>query len=395
MRYLIFIKGDGRGHITQALALTQLLTRQGHEVCALIVGCEQTTHLPAFLFAKATVPVERIYSPNFAPDARYKGISWSKTILEGLRSSASYRQTFVRIKQLVALYNPDVLINLFEPMLTLYRLRSRNRLPMVSLAHQYLMLHQEFTFPRGRRVERSVVRNYTRFTRLTGDKMLALSFYDFPDDEKRHIYTVPPLLRSEVFERTPTLEDHFVIYVLSHGLAEDIQAFNRENPELRIHAFWNKKDAPETWDASPTLTFHQLSDTLFLDKMASCQGIACTAGFETVCEALYYRKPAILMPSANQYEQYVNAYDAEKVGAGKMVKTLDLRQLKRFLPTYLPQHQEYLDWMKRGAEKLMFHLEHPLANGRDFVNGNVAADPTVLQSAPRKSRWRRKKRDQK
>src|SRR5258708_373231 len=143
MRYLIFLKGDGRGHITQSLALTQLLTRQGHEVCALVVGCEPATLLPAFLFSKATVPVERIYSPNFAPAARYKGLSWTKTILEGLRRPASYRQSYARIKRLIAQHRPDVLISLFEPMLTLYRLRSRNRLPTVHLAHQYLMLHRE------------------------------------------------------------------------------------------------------------------------------------------------------------------------------------------------------------------------------------------------------------
>jgi len=95
--------------------------------------------------------------------------------------------------------------------------------------------------------------------------------------------------------------------------------------------------------------------------MASCRGIACTAGFETVCEALYYRKPAILMPSPGQYEQFVNAFDAEKVGAGKMVKTLDLGQLRDFVPQYQPQHDAYLDWMQRGAEKLLFHLENPLA----------------------------------
>ena len=194
-------------------------------------------------------------------------------------------------------------------------------------------------------------------------KILALSFYEFPDDPKRRIYSVPPLLRAEVFQRTPTQGDHFLIYVLSHGLSDEIQAFNQRFPDIRIHAFWNKKGARQTWEASPTLTFHQLNDTLFLDMMSSCRGIACTAGFETVCEALFYRKPAILMPSPGQYEQYVNAFDAEKVGAGKMVRSLDLCKLNDFLHEYNPQHEAYLDWMRTGAAKLVFHLENPMARG--------------------------------
>ena len=30
------------------------------------------------------------------------------------------------------------------------------------------------------------------------------------------------------------------------------------------------------------------------------------------------------MPSPGQYEQYANAFDAERIGAGRMVSTLDL-----------------------------------------------------------------------
>src|ERR1041385_7981820 len=162
MKYLIFIKGDGRGHITQAFALTQILTERGHTVCAYIVGCGPQTHLPDLLFDRATVPIEKIYSPNFAPDRYQKGISLPKTVLQGIRNSPAYRPAFTTISRVLQTYRPDVLINLFEPTITLYGLVQRHKIPVIHLAHQYLMLHRNFTFPRGRRVERSIVLNYTR-----------------------------------------------------------------------------------------------------------------------------------------------------------------------------------------------------------------------------------------
>jgi uncharacterized protein (TIGR00661 family) len=374
MRYLFFVKGDGRGHITQALALAPQLQRRGHTVGPFVVGCAPETRLPAFLHEKANVPIERIYSPNFVPDSKNKGISWHRTVLHGVRNSLSYRGTFATIARLIESERPDVIVNMYDPALTLYVLSQSVPVPIVHIAHQYLMLHRVFAFPPGRTIERETVLSYTRFTRMRTSKMLALSFYEVEDDEKKRIYPVPPLLRSEVFDRKGTAGDHFLVYVLNHGLADEIRGFNERHPEIPVHAFWNKKDAPETLECSPTLTFHQLNDTLFLDKMASCRGVACTAGFETVSEALYYRKPALLMPSPGQYEQFANAFDAERIGAGRMVSTLDLGLLNEFLPHYAPKHDDYLTWLNQGAAKILYHLENPTSDGAGYAPPTGAAD---------------------
>lgn len=48
--------------------------------------------------------------------------------------------------------------------------------------------------------------------------------------------------------------------------------------------------------------------------MAGCKAYASTAGFESVCEAMYLGKPILMVPA--HIEQDCNAYDAEKSGAG-------------------------------------------------------------------------------
>jgi len=366
MRFLFFVKGDGRGHITQALALAPLLQARGHTVGPFIVGCAPETRLPAFLHAKAAEPIERIYSPNFVPDRKNRGISWSRTLTHGLRNVMSFRHSFATISRMIETHKPDVIVNMYDPALTLYTLQKTVRIPIVHIAHQYLMLHRVFAFPPGRAAERQTVLSYTKFTRMRTSKMLALSFYEVEDDEEQRIYPVPPLLRSEVFERESSQGDHFLVYVLNFGLAEGVRAFNERYPDIPVHAFWNNSEAPETLHASPTLTFHQLNDTLFLDKMASCRGVACTAGFETVSEAFYYRKPALLMPSPGQYEQFANAFDAEQIGAGRMVSTLDLALLNEFLPHYNPKHEDYVRWLSQASAKIIYHLENPTADGRSY-----------------------------
>lgn len=369
MKYLICIKGDGRGHITQALALAPLLQSRGHEVSAFVVGCTETTKLPAFLFSKATAPIEKVYSPNFVPDKKNKGISWGRTMFTAATQAHLYRDTFATMTRLLKAHKPDVIVNLYDPALSLYSLTHKMPMPMIHIAHQYLMLHDCFIFPEGRSLEKQAVVNYTKFTKLNTTKMLALSFYDAPDDETKKIYPVAPILREELFQRTPSNGDHLLVYVMNAGLAEEIRAFNSKRPDVPVHAFWNNKEAPETQVESPTLTFHQLNDTLFLDLMASCRGVACTAGFETVSEAFYFQKPALLNPSPGQYEQYANALDAESIGAGKSVSHLDLSLLLDFIPNYAPKHDDYLKWLPQANPKILYHLENPTADGTGYKGG--------------------------
>lgn len=48
--------------------------------------------------------------------------------------------------------------------------------------------------------------------------------------------------------------------------------------------------------------------------MAGCKAYASTAGFESICEAMYLGKPVLMVPA--HIEQDCNAYDAMKAGAG-------------------------------------------------------------------------------
>lgn len=387
MRYLIFVKGDGRGHLTQTLSLCQLLHERGHQVVAVAVGCPKDALVPAFFFDRCPAPITRIDSPNLMLNKRGDHIDLFRTGWVGLRDLPLYRKSLATIRFLLQEHKPDVLINLFEPALPLYELFNRHGIPKLNISHQQLMLHSRFQFPQGRTAERMMVREYTRMVTGKATKNIALSFYDFPDEPATKTVPVAPLLRNEVFTRTPTQGSHFVMYMVYHGIAEQIKAFNKLHPQREIHAFWNNKNAPKLERVSDTLTFHQVDDQLFLDKLASAAGVATTAGFETVCEALYYGKPAILLPMPGQYEQFINAFDAEQVGAGKTVTGLNPQTLEEFIPHYNPNRDLFKQWLQAGKRKLVYHLENPavLTATTEQMDAYFAAAPLrtpVMEGAP-------------
>lgn len=48
MKFLFIVQGEGRGHLTQAITLEEILLRNGHEVVEVLVGKSSSRRLPGF-----------------------------------------------------------------------------------------------------------------------------------------------------------------------------------------------------------------------------------------------------------------------------------------------------------------------------------------------------------
>lgn len=109
-----------------------------------------------------------------------------------------------------------------------------------------------------------------------------------------------------------------MIYLVNSGYFEEVLAWHRTHPDIILHCF---TDQPEkinsAFDFDKTkLVVHAINDTLFLEMMSKSKGLASTAGFESVCEAMYLGKPVLMVPIHGHYEQFCNSRDAYKAGAG-------------------------------------------------------------------------------
>ena len=53
MKFLFIVQGEGRGHLTQAITLEEILLRNGHEVVEVLVGKSSSRRLPGFFLTVA------------------------------------------------------------------------------------------------------------------------------------------------------------------------------------------------------------------------------------------------------------------------------------------------------------------------------------------------------
>ena len=351
--------------MTQALALRDLLVAHGHTLGAVLMGRSSRRTVPTFFSEGIHAPIRTFQSPNFVADGANRSIQLLPTVRHNIRHASAYRTSLDVIDQAVADYRPDLLVNFYEPLGGLYKIIRKPGVPLVSIGHQYMFFHPTYPFPADQRMQRWGMQQFTKLTSLGASARLALSFYRANSRPDRNLVVVPPILRKALFEQPMHVEDNFVlVYLLNAGYAEDIMRWNERQPDVKLHCFWDNQQHGEVYHHSDSLTFHQLSGVKFLDKMARCRAVVCTAGFESVSEAMYLGKPVLMVPVEGHFEQQCNAIDAQNQHAGLYSSKFDLDRLHDLPPRQADRIQRFRDWVHEGEPRFIETLERIAEDAR-------------------------------
>jgi uncharacterized protein (TIGR00661 family) len=327
MKFLFIVQGEGRGHMTQAIALSQKLESWGHTVSAVCIGKSARRQIPTFVHQKISAPIYLFESPNFVTDEKQKSILLWKTITYNLGQINKYQKSLQILDEQVKKYQPDVILNFYDMLGGLYKLLYKPSGEYWTIGHQYLIEHPQFPFAPNQRLAKWLFKLNTKLTAFGASKKLALSFRPFAPASIKNLYILPPLLRREIMDLQTKNNYYFLCYMVNPGYGHEVITFAEANPNVQIVAFWDHKSMPDGYNPVPNLIFHQVNDRLFLEKMASCKGLVSTAGFESICEAMYLGKPVMMVPVAGQYEQACNALDASISGAGIVSTNFDFQKL--------------------------------------------------------------------
>jgi uncharacterized protein (TIGR00661 family) len=353
MKYLFVVQGQGRGHMTQAIALSAMLRSNGHEVVAVLVGKNKEASIPDFFSEKAGCAVEVFDSPNLLPVEKGHQVSLLKSVIAGFRKSPRFLMSFKYLEKKIEAIQPDVVVNFYELIISLLFEIKRPKVRFVCIAHQYFYLHPHFRFPKPRKTELAAFLYYTRLTCRKADKILALSMGTQPRYSSRKITVVPPLLRDDIFALQPRSEDFILAYMVDNSFEKQVLKWHDKHPYQALHAFGDRDQERVTIAYDATLHFSRINDELFLDRLSKCTAYATTAGFESVCEAFYLGKPALMVPA--HIEQYCNMIDAERVGAGIGCDTFDLSCLLEFADNYRV-NDGFKKWVASAERKFIDEL---------------------------------------
>ena len=355
-KFIFLVQGEGRGHMTQAISLYNILTAAGHQVQQIFIGKSDRREVPDYFLKSFRCPIQKIDSPNFVADKSNRKIRLIPSILHNLKYLRRYYRSLKTIHSSVKENRPDYLVNFYEFLGGFYHLFFRSPAKHIAIGHQFLADHPSFPFAVGYPVDKFLFKRNNRFISTRAYRKLALSFYEYPEPVDSKILLCPPLLRNEIRQLTPVNGSFILAYMVNDGYSRQIVEWHEKNKQVEVHCFWDKKGEPEVKKVHENLTFHQLNAEKFLQMMAGCGGLVTTAGFESICEAMYLGKPVMMIPVEGQYEQSCNAIDAVNAGAGISDNTFDISKLLDYMTDYQPMQKKFRAWLDKTESIILNDL---------------------------------------
>src|SRR5262245_44871144 len=239
LNVLFMFQGDGRGHMTQALAIQRILIEGGHRICGIMLG---RADVPDFFSSKVTAPIVHYQSFEFFNNKANTAIDPVASVIGNLRRLPTVVKSLLAIRREIHRLKPDVVVSFLEPLVGICYLLFRPGVPLACVANQYLFLHPDYQFPPGRWFDRFFIKLYARITSMGAARRVALSLISRAD-RPAGCAVIPPLLRPEVLSLKPfpTIEGNsrtfYIVYLLKAGLLAEIIAWHKRHPEIELHCF--------------------------------------------------------------------------------------------------------------------------------------------------------------
>lgn len=297
-RIVYGVSGEGSGHSSRAHAMGSYLQSRGHAIKMMSYD-RGLRNLRDHFDVTETAGLHIANKDN--------RVSVPRTVTENLAKLPAFRRSMATARrELFRAFKPDAVITDFEP-LSAY-LAWYCGVPLISLDNQHRMRYMESPCPPN-------LANDARLTGLVIRMMvpkpavsLATTFY-FGKVKNDHTFLFPPILRDDVRAITSSKSEAVLVY-LSFGFDSFLETL-RAKADHQFVVYGYDRTAQEG-----NLAFRPFSRDGFLRDMASSRAVIATAGFTTLTEALYYRKPYLALPMKGQFEQELNGFLVEHLGYG-------------------------------------------------------------------------------
>ncbi len=323
-RIIYGVSGEGSGHSSRAREMAGHLVKAGHEV-------KIVSYARGVKNLRDEFDVFETEGLHFA--SRDNRISKFKTVTENLKKlSVGHRKVIDLKENLFKKFKPDCVLTDFEPM-TAY-LADHYHLPLVTIDNQHRLRYMRFSCPEHLEADRILTKNIIRSMIPRPDVSLVTTFH-FDEVTNDRTFCFPPILRKEVTARSPSNNDHILVY-LSFGFDSFLDVIQNLTREKFIIYGYDKARKDGNFE------FKTFSKQGFLDDLASCRAVMATAGFTLMTESFYYRKPFMALPMKGQFEQEINGFLMAGLGYGKNLTRITREAVGDFLYC-LPDYRSRLN----------------------------------------------------
>ena len=348
MKILYGVPGEGMGHATRSKVVIDFLRKEGHEVRIVSSG-------NAFKFLEKNFPGQVNEIRGFHIAYKDHAVSILNTFTETLKQGPErLKENFRQYRRIHEAFHPGLIISDFESFTFFFA--KFHRLPIISFDNMQVIdrCNLGIGIPRSERDNYRLAKQIIKLKVPNCDNYFITAFFD-AQTRKKNTQIVPPIIREEILQLKPSLNDHILLYQKVVPEKQMLRIL-QELPKEKFLLYGYNKEA-----VYGNVQLKAFSEQEFIENLASAKAVLANGGFSFLSEAVYLQKPVLSVPIANQFEQFVNAAYIDKLGYGRHFTTFTPDNLRSFLYD-LPKFQENLStYQQNGNQILLDHLKAKLA----------------------------------
>lgn len=278
-----------------------------------------------------------------------RGKTFWSNILEGRKTVPANIQAYF---DLIKRFEPEVVISDFESWTYLYA--RAHGLPVLSIDNIQIINRARHPEPvlDGEHANFRIAKAFVRTKLPFADHYVIATFFR-PLSLKQRTTLVPPILRREIIEATPTRGEHLLVYQTAPDHEALVDALKSCGLPCRVYGLRRGIDADQ---ADGNVTHRPFSEHGFVDDLASARAVIAAGGFTLMGEAVSLKKPMLVIPLQNQFEQTMNGRYLEHEGYGQATSALESSdQIRAFLER-VPDYEERLANVEHDGNARLFEV---------------------------------------
>ena len=274
----------------------------------------------------------------------------TKTLLSAIhRNPTNIKVGYQELYKKARALSPDVIVTDFEIYATM--VSKLLQIPLISLDNIHMITQTKIDYPPHHQTEmlkaKGVIKGY-----VVRPKYHIMTSFFFPKVKPgKNAVIYPPVIREEIYNLKPTIENHIVVYQTSKESVKLVKRLKSLDENFIVYGF-NKDKTDEN------LTYKLFNEDEFYDDLASAKAVVCNGGFTFITEAITLKKPIYSVPAIGNFEQTLNGFYVQKLGYGEYHENMSPQKLKRFLKK-LDKYQNKLNKVKRyNNDAIIRELEY-------------------------------------
>ena len=359
-RIVYALSGQGRGHSSRVLAISEALRRRSHEV---VFCCGGTARE---IFESAGEQVVAV--PSLRQVIRNNEVRFAHTLCCNWRHIAGLTGIVQNLAERFRQLKPDLVITDFEAFSP--RAAQKAGIPVVSFNHQQVVTEMVYDLPARFRLTAALASAAIRLIAPRDPAHILLTSFFFGELRNPARTTlIPPIIRREVEAVRPIEGEHVLVYFNQpDGSERVLEDLSRIDASFLLYNF----DPGSNRGRYPNLIFKEPSLDEFLQDLASSRAVICTAGFTLISESLYLGKPLLVVPNRGIFEQTLNALFLELNGYGTAVVDRPLREndVRQFLENISRFGARFGARAVSGNDQAVRCIERVLTENGCELNGN-------------------------